>query len=115
SNSPKVTRMARSGPDIKRMVLAAVLTGGIGTALVILSVIIQLLSLAITDQNAELVDTVYSVFGFLMIPVFFGLYFWTGMRAVKRFGFDAVGAGTVTAMAYFVVESIRLALNLIDF
>jgi hypothetical protein len=105
--------MAKQSIDFRRIVLAGFLTMGAGIALVVLSTILQLLSLAISDGNEELIDTIYSAYLLLLYPVFFGLYFWTGMRAVKRFGFDAVGAATVVTLSHVVVGLVKLVLNLL--
>lgn len=99
--------------DYKRLLLASILPMGIGIVLVVLGEILSTLSLLITDSNAATMDTVSTAYSFLMIPIFFALYFWSGMRAVKRYSFDAVGAGSVTALAYFVAGFVNLALNVI--
>ena len=99
--------------DFRKLLLASVLPMGIGVVLVILGEILLTLSLVITDANADTVDLISSAYSFLMVPAFFALYFWCGMRSVKRFGFDAVGSGLVTALAYFVTGLINLFLNVI--
>jgi hypothetical protein len=80
---------------------------------VILSIILQLLTVTITDSNAELISLANSVLLFLLFPICFLLYFWTGMRAAKNYGFDAVGAATVAAFAYFVTGFVERILNMI--
>jgi hypothetical protein len=105
--------MAKQGIDIKKMALASFLTIGIGAVLVIVSMIIQLLSLVITDSNGSLVDMINIGYTLLMVPVFLALFFWTGMRAAKNYQFDAVGAASVTSAAYFVIGIIELILQII--
>ncbi|MEW6722196.1 MAG: hypothetical protein AB1324_02965 [Candidatus Micrarchaeota archaeon] len=103
--------MARQSVDVKKMLISALLSVGIGLALVVLSLILQLLSLAITDENAQLLDTAFSLYMLILFPLFLGLYIWTGMRAVKRYQFDAVGAAWVAAIAYFITAVIEKILN----
>ena len=99
--------------DFKKLLLASVLPLGIGVVLVILAEILLTLSLIITDSNAETIDLVSTAYSFFMIPLFLALYLWCGLRAVKRFNFDAVGAGWVTAFTYFVTGLFNLFLNVI--
>ncbi|MDD5171987.1 MAG: hypothetical protein PHF60_03035 [Candidatus ainarchaeum sp.] len=106
--------MGKPGFDFKKMMLSSLLVIGIGLVLVILSVILRLLSMVITDPNlVGIIDIVGLAYTILMYPLFLGIYFWTGMRAAKAYGFDAVGAGLVTAFSYFVIACANLALNLI--
>ncbi len=105
--------MAKPSFDIKKMLLASLLTIGIGVVLVILSVILELLSLVITDQNAGLVDMVNTGYLLVLFPIFLALYFWTGMRAVQNFQFDAVSAGAVAAFSYIVTALIELVLEIV--
>jgi hypothetical protein len=51
------------------------------------------------------------VFSFLLYPVFFLLYLWSGMRAAKNYGFDIVGAGAVAAFSSFIVTFISIIIN----
>jgi hypothetical protein len=103
--------MGRQRIDVKRIIFAAFITGGVGVALVILSIILQLLSLAITDENGPLMDSIFYGYRLILFPIFLILFFWTGMRAVRRYGFDAVGAATVTALAYFIVALVEKVLD----
>jgi hypothetical protein len=105
--------MARPAIDFKKMALASLLTIGIGTVLVIISMILQLLSLVITDANGDIVGLVSAAYTLLMFPVFLALFFWTGMRAARNYSFDAVYAGAVTAASFFVIGIIELVLKML--
>ncbi|MFN7990702.1 MAG: hypothetical protein U0R44_00945 [Candidatus Micrarchaeia archaeon] len=105
--------MVRSGLDIRRTLLASVLVIGIGVVLVIIGMILQLLSIVVKDGNGAIVETVLTVFSVLSIPLFFLLYLWAGIRAAKRYNFDAVGAATVAALSYLVTAFIQLFLDII--
>jgi hypothetical protein len=99
--------------DFRKLLMASVLVMGIGTVLVIIQEILATLSLVMTDSNAATVDLIGTAFSVLMVPVFFALYLWCGIRAAKKYGFDAVGAGWVCAFSYFVTSIVHLILNLI--
>jgi hypothetical protein len=101
------------GFDFRKLLMASILVTGIGVVLVIIQEILATLSLVMTDSNAATVDMIATAFAVLMLPVFFVLYLWCGMRAAKRYGFDAVGAGWVTAFSYFLASLVHLVLNLL--
>ena len=105
--------MAKQGYDYQKMLFASLLTIGVGVVLVIISLILELLSIAITDSNGALVDLVNTAFLLLLFPAFLVLFFWTGMRAAKNYGFDAVGAGAITAFAYLVTGLVQLLLEML--
>lgn len=105
--------MAKQVFDFQKMLFASLLTIGIGVVLVIVSLILGLLSFAITDSNAALVDLVTTVYLLLLFPLFFVLFFWTGMRAVKNYGFDAVGAGVVAAFSYAIIDLVKILLEML--
>ncbi|MFH0884188.1 MAG: hypothetical protein V1861_00580 [Candidatus Micrarchaeota archaeon] len=106
--------MGKPGFDFKKMAVSSLLTIGIGTVLVIISMILSLLSLVITDSSTNAtIDLISLIFSILLFPVFLVLFFWTGMRAAKNYGFDAVGAGTVSGVSYFIVGAIELVLKII--
>jgi hypothetical protein len=106
--------MAKPGFDFKKMMLSSLLVIGIGLVLVILSVILRLLTMVISDQGLMgIVDIVALAYALLMYPLFLAIYFWAGLRAAKAYGFDAVGAGIVSAFSYFVIACANLVLNLI--
>lgn len=105
--------MARSSFDYRRFILASALVIIIGIVLVILGMILQLLSVVMSQSDAATVEMVSSVYSVVMIPVFLALFFWSGMRAAKRYGFDAVGGASVAAFSYVVIGLIQLVLNLI--
>ncbi|HSB47489.1 MAG TPA: hypothetical protein VLD37_05725 [Candidatus Bilamarchaeum sp.] len=99
--------------DFKKLLMASILVMGIGVVLVIVGEILATLSLVVTGENAGTFDTISTVYSVLMIPVFFILYFWCGMRAAKRYNFDPVGSGWVTAFSYFITSLVHLVLNLL--
>jgi len=106
--------MAKPGFDLKKMALASLLVIGMGLVLVILSVLLRLLSMVITDPAmANVIDMVGMAYTVLLLPVFFLLFFWAGFRAASAYGFDAVGAGIVAAFSYFVCACAHLALNMV--
>ncbi len=105
--------MARSSFDYRRFILASALVIIIGIVLVILSLILQLLSVVVTDSNAATIEAVSSIYSLAMIPIFLVLFFWSGMRAAKRYGFDAVGGASVAAFSYVVIGLVQLVLNLL--
>ena len=105
--------MAKQGFDYKRLLLASLLTVGVGVVLAILSLILQLLSLVITGEYANYVHMASTAYSLLLIPGFLALFFWAGMRAAKNFGFDPVGAGAVSAFSYFIVSLVQLVLGLV--
>jgi hypothetical protein len=105
--------MGKPGFDFKKLALASLLTIGIGTVLIILAMILQLLSLVITDANNATIDLVSMAYSVFLFPVFLVLFFWTGMRGAKNYGFDAVGAGAVTSVSYFVIGAIELVLKML--
>jgi hypothetical protein len=110
---PSGDPMADKGPDMRRILMASFITIGVGVVLSILSIILQLLALTITDSIGQTLDLVNSIFLILLIPVFLVLFVWTGMRAARSFGFDAVGAGLVTAFSYFVIGLVERLLNIL--
>ncbi|MCI0503837.1 hypothetical protein L0Y65_03940 [Candidatus Micrarchaeota archaeon] len=105
--------MAKQSLDFKKMALASFLTIGIGAVLVIVYMIIQLLSLVITDSNNAIIDMVNIAYTILLVPVFFALFFWTGMRAAKNYQFDAVRAGAIAAASFFIIGTIELVLEMV--
>jgi hypothetical protein len=105
--------MARSAFDYRRFALASALIIIIGIVLVILGTILQLLTVVITDSNAAMVELLSSGYSVVMVPVFLALFFWCGMRAARRYNFDAVGAAGVTSFSYVVIAVVNLVLNLL--
>ncbi len=105
--------MARTAIDFKKMALASLLPIGLGAVLVIISMILQLLSLVITDSNGETLSLVSAIYTLLMFPVFLALFFWTGMRAARNYGFDAVFAGVVASLSFFFIGIFELVLRIL--
>ena len=99
--------------DMRKVMLASFLTIGIGIVLSIFSIILELLSLILTEDIGNYVDIAYSLYLLLMFPVFLGLFLWTGLRAVKSFNFDVVGAGYITAFCFFTIGLVEQILHMI--
>ena len=91
--------MAENQVDVRRILSASYLTIGIGIVLAIISVIFQLLSVVLTEGVGDIVDVINGLYLLILYPVFLGLFFWTGMRAVRNFRFDLIGAGYITAFS----------------
>ena len=105
--------MARSAFDVRRFVLASALIIIIGIVLVILGTILQLLGVVITGSNSATLELISMAYSVLMLPAFLLLFFWSGMRAARRYNFDAVGAAGVAAFSYVVIAIVQLVLNII--
>jgi len=99
--------------DFKKMLLASTLIVGIGAVLVVISLILQLLSVMIGGDTGQTVDLISTVYAFLLYPMMLALYLWTGIRATKSYGFDAVGAGIVTAFSHLIIGIIQLVMGLL--
>lgn len=94
--------------DIKRVLKGSLIFAGLGLVLVILTLILQLLTLIITGEYADYVQIIALVFAFAVIPLYLVMYFIAGIRAVKKHGLDAVGAGFVSAFSYVVAAAAHL-------
>ncbi len=106
--------MAKEAIDFKRMLLASLMTIGVGVVLVILSLILQLLSLVINSpEYGGIIDMAAVAYSLLLFPIFLAIFFVTGMRAARNYGFDAVGAGAVSAFSFAVVSAVQLVLGII--
>ncbi|MBU0591907.1 hypothetical protein KKF81_04055 [Candidatus Micrarchaeota archaeon] len=101
--------------NIKGILRASFLAIGLGICVIIISMILQLLvivasdsigqtyfSVEITESIVNNVRFINTIFGILVFPLFLVLYFWTGMRAVKKYGLDAIGGASAAAFAYVV-------------
>ena len=99
--------------DVRRIMTASFLAIGIGIALSIFSLILQLLSRLISGDAGEIIGIITAAYLLLLFPVFLGLFFWTGMRAVKLYGFDLIGAGYITAFSYFVIGLVERVLDIL--
>jgi hypothetical protein len=99
--------------DVKKMLLASILIIGIGAVLVVISLILQLLSVMIGGDTGQTIDLISTVYAFLLYPVMLALYIWAGVRATRSYGFDAIGAGIVTAFSHLVIGVIQLVIGLL--
>lgn len=97
--------------NIRKILGASLIFVGVGLILVILSMILQLVSILVTDSAGEIVELINIIYSFLQIPLFFALYLIAGMRAVKTHKLDVVEAGLVAAFSYLVVALINLFLS----
>ncbi|MFH1521086.1 MAG: hypothetical protein ABID61_05565 [Candidatus Micrarchaeota archaeon] len=103
--------MAKPGFDFKKLLLASLVIIGIGIVLTILSTILKVLPAVVPDDLDSTISFISMVFSLLLYPIFFLLYFWSGVRASKNYGFDLVGAGYVAAFSYFIVTIISIIVN----
>lgn len=93
---------------------ASVLPIFMGLVLFGIYLIFQAVPILVSDASiAQILDLVSLAYTYLMIPLYVILYFWTGSRAVKKFGADAVGAGLVAAFSYLVTGLVSVALGTI--
>ncbi|MEW6748920.1 MAG: hypothetical protein AB1295_04400 [Candidatus Micrarchaeota archaeon] len=105
--------MAERQVDVRRILTASLLTIGIGIVLSILSMILQLLSTIITDDIGDILDITNGLYLLILFPLFFVLFFWTGIRAVKLYGFDVMEAGYITAFSYFMIGLVEMVLHIL--
>jgi len=99
--------------DLKRIVFASALISALGILLVVISLILQLASLLITSDTAKLINQIDTVYEFMLYPVMFCLFLWAGYRAVRKYKFDAIGAGLVSAFSCLVVGAFQLCVIII--
>ncbi len=110
--------------DFKNVLRASLPLIGIGTVLVVISVALQVLSLVLSGPRDIMVtlpllgetsipDLVSSAFTYFLYPAFFVLYFWGGMRGVKKCRLDTLGSALSAALAYVVTGFLHLALGLV--
>ena len=97
--------------DIKKIARSSILFLGVGIILVIVSVILQLLTLLVEGEAGEMVALIATIYSYILYPDFFGLFLLAGYRAVKIHGLDPIGAGSVAALSYVVVAIVQLLLN----
>ena len=99
--------------DVKKILRASLIIIAAGAALVVVSMILELLALLITGSAQDILSLISRIYAFLMIPLFLVLYLWAGIRAVKRYNLDAVSAGFVSAFSHVVTGVIHLVLGTI--
>lgn len=100
------------GLDIKKVLLASILIIGIGIVLDIFAVILELLPMVVSDiKYINYLNLALNVFSYVSYPIFFAIFLWAGFRAVKKYGLDLVGAGTVSALSYFVIALFLILLD----
>ncbi|MBN1170245.1 hypothetical protein JXA56_04425 [Candidatus Micrarchaeota archaeon] len=99
--------------DIKKIAKSSILFVGAGIIIVILSMILQLLTVLVEGEYNSVIQTITSIFSYLMLPLFLGLFLLAGYRAVRIHGFDAVGAGATAAISYFLIATVHLTLDVL--
>jgi hypothetical protein len=97
--------------DAKKILRASLLIMAIGAALVVISMILELVSLILSEPAKHIVSFISTIYAFLLIPAFVALYFWAGMRAVKKYNLDVVSAGFVASFSHVIVGLVNLALG----
>lgn len=103
--------MKKPGFDFKKLLLASLVIIGIGIVLIIISTILKVLPSVVPDDLKSVSSIINTAFSLLLYPIFFLLYFWSGVRATKNYGFDILGAGYVAAFSYFIVTLVGLVIN----
>jgi hypothetical protein len=110
--------------NLKNMLRASLPLIGIGVVLVVISLVLQVVSLLLVGPRdittalpvlgitsiPELASTVAS---YLMYPAFLILYFWGGRRGVKHYRLDTMGSAVSVAFAYLVTGLLNLVLGLV--
>ncbi|MBD3210807.1 hypothetical protein GF318_05480 [Candidatus Micrarchaeota archaeon] len=99
--------------DFKSVLKASVLLIVLGITLVISSIILNLVPVLLEEPEAEMLGLAGTGYSLLLIPIFFALYFWGGMRATKKFRLDAAGAGMTSAFAFVVVGTVMMVLEIL--
>jgi len=99
--------------NMKSILKASLLIIVIGIVFVVLALILRLIPVLLTGPESETVSLVSTVFSFLLIPIYLAVFFWGGYRATKKFKLDAIHAGAVSALAFFVVGIVQLFLEMI--
>jgi hypothetical protein len=99
--------------DIKKLIFASALISAVGIVLIIISLILQLLSLMASAETAKTIDLISTIYAFLLYPVMAALFLWAGIRAVRKYNFDAVGAGLVSAISHFIIGLGQLFLGVL--
>jgi hypothetical protein len=94
--------------DVKKVGKGSLIFVGLGVVLVILSLILQILPLVIPESYSDIVLLISVGYQLLLIPVFLVLFFIAGVRGVKIHKLDAIGAGAISALSYFIVALIHL-------
>lgn len=105
--------MAEKPVDVRRVLTASFLTIGIGIVLSILSMILHLLSTLLTEGIGDIFGILNGLYLLLLFPLFLGLFFWTGIRAVTLYGFDMIEAGYIAAFSYFVIGLVEIVLHIL--
>jgi hypothetical protein len=101
------------GLEIKKLIFASGLVTAISIVLIVISLILQLLLLIAPSDTSSTIDLANTIYAFLLYPLMFSLYLWAGVRAVRKYNFDAIGAGMVAAFSYFLSGLAQLALSIV--
>jgi hypothetical protein len=99
--------------DLKKLLFASALISALGILLIVVSLILQLASLMVSSDTAQIIDLAGTVYAFMLYPMMFSLFLWAGVRAARKYGFDAIGAGLVAAFSYFIIGLSQLVLSIL--
>ena len=100
--------------DFRKIVDASKLIIGFGIALVILSFVLSVVLTIVLSSFLKEIGVVIVILNMVIVALLFlGLYFWAGMRAVKNYGLDPIGAGVVAAFSYLMVAAVHFVIDLI--
>ena len=97
--------------DVKKILRASLFIIAAGAALVVISMILELLALLVTGSLHDPLSLISRIYSFLMVPLFLALYFYAGFRTVRKYGLDAVSAGAVSAFSHIATGLIHLGLG----
>jgi len=100
--------------DFMKIAKASLLPIVVGLLLVGIYLVLQAVPIFVSDSSTvDTLSTISMVYTYLMIPLYILVYFWAGMRAVKKFGLDAIGAGLTSAFAFLVTGLANVALGVL--
>ncbi len=98
--------------DFKKIARCALPVIAIGMLLVIIYIILQTLPSFLSGPN-DLIKTIITVYSYAMLPIFFLLYFWAGIRGMRRYGLDEISCGLVAAFSAVLIGLVQLVLEAI--
>jgi hypothetical protein len=84
----------------------------IGIALVALDFLLRLANFFLTSFG-NIFGWIMNAYALILLVAFFCLYAWAGMRAVRLYKMDLVGAGMVAATAYLVTSIVNYILGML--
>ncbi|MDD5340555.1 MAG: hypothetical protein PHV13_04895 [Candidatus ainarchaeum sp.] len=84
----------------------------IGIALVALDFVLRAANFLLPSM-AGILGWIMNAYALILLVAFFCLYAWAGMRAVRLYKMDLVGAGLVAATAYLVTSIVNYILGML--